>query len=126
MANSLSAIDLAKQDQRKYDASWITENARRAEVALAALRTAKPAACAPLPMWIARRVSKASGTAGGARGIPRHRRSAGRRLCAGFDRAALSRRADPLMQESDGARRRREVGGIPWIEASAGDALAHV
>ena len=36
MANSLSAIDLASKIKEKYDASWITENARRA-VALAAL-----------------------------------------------------------------------------------------
>jgi cytosine/creatinine deaminase len=121
MANSLSAIDFASKIKEKYDASWIVENARRA-VALAALHgNLHIRAFADVdPKARLEGVKALLAVREEFRGIVDLQ-------VVAFAQDGLAREpgADRLMDEAMelGA---DVVGGIPWIESSAADMLAHV
>ena len=121
MANSLSAIDLASKIKEKYDASWIIENARRA-VALAALH-------GNLHIRAFADVDRKARLEGvkAVLAVREEFRGIVDLQVVAFAQDGLAREpgADRLMQEAM-ALGADVVGGIPWIEASAGDALAHV
>src|SRR3977135_2022489 len=121
MANSLSAIDLASKVKEKYDASWITENARRA-VALAALH-------GNLHIRAFADVDRKARLEGvkALLAVREEFRGIVDLQVVAFAQDGLAREpgADRLMEEAM-ALGADVVGGIPWIEASAGDALAHV
>ena len=121
MANSLSAIDLASKVKEKYDATWIAENAERA-VALAALH-------GNLHIRAFADVD------------PKARLEGLKALLAvrdkfrGFvDLQVVAFPQDGLARTPGAERLMRDamalgadvVGGIPWVEADAGDRMAHV
>ena len=121
MANSLSAIDLASKIKEKYDASWIIPNARRA-VALAALH-------GNLHIRAFADVDRKARLEGvkALLAVREEFRGIVDLQVVAFAQDGLAREpgADRLMEEAM-ALGADVVGGIPWIEASADDALAHV
>jgi cytosine deaminase len=121
MTQTASAIDLASKVKASYDASWIIPNARRA-VALAALYgTTHIRAFADVDTKARLEGIKALLVVReGFRGIVDLQ-------VVAFAQDGLVREpgAEALMQEAM-ALGADVVGGIPWIEANANDAQAHV
>ncbi len=121
MANSLSAIDLASKVKEKYDATWIAENAERA-VAMAALHgNLHIRAFADVdPKARLEGVKALLAVRDKFRGIVDLQ-------VVAFPQDGLARTpgAERLMRDAM-ALGADVVGGIPWVEADAGDRMAHV
>jgi len=121
MAHTASAIDLASKVKASYDASWIIPNARRA-VALAALYgSTHIRAFADVDAKARLEGIKA------VLAVRDEFRGIVDLQVVAFAQDGLAREpgADRLMRDAM-ALGADVVGGIPWIEAGAADALAHV
>jgi len=121
MKHALSAIDLASKVKESYHASWIVKNARRA-VALAALHgTLHIRAFADVDTK-----AKLEGVKALLEVHDEFRGIVDLQVVA-FAQDGLIREpgADALMREAM-AMGADVVGGIPWIEANAADAEAHI
>jgi cytosine deaminase len=121
MANTLSAIDLASKVKEKYDALWITANARRA-VALAALHgSLNIRAFADVDRKARLEAVKAL------LALREEFRDIVDLEVVAFAQDGLAREpgADRLMREAM-ALGADVVGGIPWIESNEADRQAHI
>jgi len=121
MTNAASAIDLASKVKAKYDASWVTKNARRA-VALAALHGNL-------------HIRAFADVDGKARLEGIKALIAVREEFRGVvDLQVVAFAQDGIVREPDADKYMREaialgadvVGGIPWIESGADNARAHI